>query len=104
MDRTAVKYHNGYLQLFMPNGELIPQQVSMIIENSAPDKKTATVTITLISDISQIGETMNNEADYREEIKILEERLYQSHKSALFWEKLHNKEKSLRWYQKLFNF
>lgn len=101
MSRAIVKYHNDYLQLFMPDGQVIPEQTNLILENSYGDKKTATVTITLLADISQIGESVNNEFDQQKVIKDLEDKLYQSHKSAVFWETLYNTEKKRSWIDKI---
>jgi len=103
MSRAIVKYHNDYLQLFMPDGQIIPEQTNLILENSLGDRKTATVTITLLADISQIGEAVNNERDQSDVIKDLEEKMFQSHKSAVFWETLYNKEKQRSWFDKIFN-
>lgn len=102
MSRAIVKYHNDYLQLFMPDGQIIPEQTNLILENSYGDRKTATVTITLLADISQIGESVNNEFDQLKIIKDLEDKLCQSHKSAVFWETLYNTEKQRSWLDKIF--
>lgn len=103
MSRVMVKYCNDYLQLFMPDGEIIPGQTNLIIENCVGDRKQATVTMTLIADISQIGEVVNNERDQKEIIEDLEEKVNLAHKSAVFWEKLYEAEASKKWYKKLFN-
>lgn len=103
MNKAVVKYHNDYLQLFTSSGELIPYQSNLILENETGSRKTAAVTITLIADISQIGETVNNDFDLKEAIKDLHEKLDLAHRSAIFWEKLYEAENSKKWYQKLFN-
>jgi len=102
MSRAIVKYTNDYLQLFMPDGQIIPYQTNIILENSVGDRKTATATITLIVDISQIGEAVVNEFEQQKVIKDLEDKLCQSHKSAIFWETLYNTDKKRSWLDKIF--
>lgn len=85
MSRAMVKYYNDYLQLFMPNGDIIPEQTNLIIENSVGDRKQATVTVTLVADISKISEPIT--ANQSELVKELEEKLYVAKKDAVFWER-----------------
>lgn len=101
MSRAIVKYCNDYLQLFMPNGDIIPEQTNLIIENSVGDRKQATVTVTLVADISKIAKPIDNNDNKEEIVKGLEEKLCQAHKSAVFWETLYNNEKQRTWFDKL---
>lgn len=102
MKKAKVKYYNDYLVLCMPDGEIIPEQTDIKIENQVWDKKTATVTITLLADISEIGEP-DESTNKEDKIKELEEKLCLAHKSAVFWETMCNNEKKKSWYEKLFN-
>lgn len=116
MSRAIVKYNNDYLQLFTSSGELIPEQTNIIIENEVGDRKIATVTVTLIADISQIGDDTDKDYIQSETIKELnhkvcalaskaqelEDKSFQSHKSAVFWETLYNTEKQRSWLDKIF--
>jgi len=88
----------------MPNGELIPHQTNMIIENDTDQERTATVTITFIADISQMGELVRVECNHSEVIQDLEDKVCKLQDSATFWEKLYENESRKKWYQKLFDF
>lgn len=103
MSRAMVKYYNDYLQLFMPNGDIIPEQTNLIIENLVGDRKQATVTVTLVADISKITEPINGDRDAEEVVKELEEKISIAKKSAVFWENLYINEKQRTWFDKLFN-
>lgn len=103
MEFAKLKYSNDYLQIFMPDGQVIPQQIDLEIKNETGQRKIATAIVTLIVDISEIGEPIDNNDNKEEIVKSLEEKLEITHKSALFWEKLYEKESIKKWYQKLFN-
>lgn len=103
MELAKVKYNNDYLVLCAPDGEIIPEQINMVLNNEVGVRKVATVTITLLADISNIGEPCNNEDSYSYKIDKLERELQEVHKSAKFWENLYERESAKKWYQKLFN-
>lgn len=110
MKRAKVKYYNDYLVLCMPDGEIIPEQTNLKIKNQSGDRKLATVTVTLLADISAIGEpdkrivedNLRRIESLEAEIKTLKEEAEKSYKSAVFWEKLHNNEnKELKKYKQI---
>lgn len=84
-ERAKVKYYNDYLVLCMPDGEIIPEQSDIKIKNQLGDRKIATVTVTLLADISQIGEPIA--ANQSELVKELEEKLCVSEKATVFWKR-----------------
>lgn len=103
MKKVKIKYINDYLQAVMPNGQIIPEQTDLILRNEVGDKKTATATLTLIVDISDIGETDSTQDAEYSYIEKLKEEKYKALKSAIYWETLYKKEAAKTWYQKLFS-
>jgi hypothetical protein len=104
MKKVIIKYHNEYLQAFMPNGDLIPLQTDMKIENSTEQSKEATVTITFIADITQMGELIRVDCDHKGVIADLEEKLKNTNNHLLTYKELYNEEVKKSWYKKLFEF
>lgn len=93
--KTKIKYHNGYLQVFMPNGDLIPCQTNLIIRNDATQEGEVTVTVSFVADISQI-DILSNIEDVTEYIK---EELDKSKKGLI--ENLYEKEIRKKWYYRI---
>lgn len=109
MEYAKLKYNNDYLQVFMPNGEIIPYQTDILIKNESGQRKMATVTMELIVDISEIGEKDSiysekvSRIQYIEKEKIkLEEEISSYRQSNEYLKKELRKEQNKKWYQKLF--
>lgn len=103
MENIKVKYHNGYLQAFMPNGELIPAQTDIKIENGTDQKNMVTVSVSFDVPISNI----NNEEENPFMKKQIEDLLSEKAsilKASNFWEREYKREHSKKWYHKMFNF
>ncbi len=101
MENIKVKYHNGYLQAFMPNGDLMPAQTDIKIENSTDQKNMVTVSVSFEVPISNI----NNEEENPLMNKKIEDLLKEKEsilKASNFWEREYNLEYSKKWYHKVF--
>lgn len=107
MERAKLKYHNDYLQVIMPDGQVIPDQVDIKIENEVGQRKIATAIVTMIVDISEIGEKDIKTTDkincLESKIHLLEEEKKNIEKQENYWMRQYHREKDKTWYQKLFN-
>jgi len=87
----------------MPNGELIPAQTDIKIENSTGQKNTATVTVSFEVPISNISNE-EEKPDFNKQIENLLLEKASILKASNFWEREYRLEHSKKWYHKIFNY
>src|SRR5699024_10422801 len=75
MSKVRVKYDGRYLQAYMPNGDIIPLQTDIKVENEVGQNNEATVTIQCIGDISELTEADKTVVNLRDEITHLKDRI-----------------------------
>lgn len=85
----------------MPNGDLIPLQTDIKVENEVGQNNEATVTIQCIGDISELTEADRYYRDLKKEINDLrsdydkvKEESYIANKNSNFWERQYEIEKN----------
>lgn len=108
-DKIKVKYDGRYLQAYMPNGDVIPLQTDIKVENEVGQENEATVTIQCIGDISDLKEMDKSDIDYKKSADYfqgqnteLKEQLDQAYKNAKFWEIEYHKENNKPSYKGMF--
>lgn len=110
-DKIKVKYDGRYLQAYMPNGDIIPQQTEIKIENNVGDENMALVTLQVHADISNLKDMGNPDIDYKKSADYfqgknmeLKEQLDQARKRADHYQVEYHEELNKKWYHKLFGF